>query len=223
VPDFVSTFLNWHVLITVWPLLAEGVGTTLALATLSLPIAICGGLLLAVLHGLESRPLRSLLIVYIDLLRAIPPLVLLIFIFYGLPFVGIELGPITAATLALAMNGSSFFAEIFRAGLEGVPRGLREAARSTGLTWWQTMASVVIPIGVKAILPDLVSNTIELFKETSIASAVALQELLRSAEIAQGITYNPTPLIAAAIIYLATLWPFVRLVSRIQKCSLPIS
>lgn len=220
-PDFASTFLNWHVLITVWPLLAEGVGLTMALAALSLPIAICGGLLLAVLHGLDSRPLRWALITYIDLLRAIPPLVLLIFIFYGLPFLGLELGPITAATLALSLNGASYFAEIFRAGLEGVPKGVREAARSTGLTWRQMMTSVVIPIGVSAILPDLVSNTIELFKETSIASAVALQELLRSAQIAQGITYNPTPLIAAAIIYLAVLWPFVRLVSRIQKRPTP--
>jgi polar amino acid transport system permease protein len=79
------------------------------------------------------------------------------------------------------------------------------------------MASVVIPLGTRAVLPDLASNTLELAKETSIASAVALQELLRSAQIAQGITYNPTPLVAAALIYLAAFWPVVRLVSRLQK------
>lgn len=216
-PSFTETFLNWEILAAVWPLLAQGVEMTLLLAAFSLPLAIGGGLLLAVLHGLDCRPLRAVLVAYIDLMRAIPPLVLLIFIFYGLPFLGLELGPITAATLALTLNGSSYFAEIFRAGLESVPAGLREAARSTGLTWRQMMGAVVIPIGIRNVLPDLVSNTLELFKETSIASAVALQELLRSAQIAQGITYNPTPLVAAAAIYLLALWPFVRLVSHMQK------
>lgn len=218
-PSFTETFLNWEILAAVWPLLAQGVEMTLLLAAFSLPLAIGGGLLLAVLHGLDCRPLRAVLVAYIDLMRAIPPLVLLIFIFYGLPFLGLELGPITAATLALTLNGSSYFAEIFRAGLESVPAGLREAARSTGLTWRQMMGTVVIPIGIRNVLPDLVSNTLELFKETSIASAVALQELLRSAQIAQGITYNPTPLVAAAAIYLLALWPFVRLVSHMQKRS----
>lgn len=218
-PSFTETFLNWDILAAVWPLLAQGVEMTLLLAAFSLPLAIGGGLLLAVLHGLDCRPLRAVLVAYIDLMRAIPPLVLLIFIFYGLPFLGLELGPITAATLALTLNGSSYFAEIFRAGLESVPTGLREAARSTGLTWRQMMGAVVIPIGIRNVLPDLVSNTLELFKETSIASAVALQELLRSAQIAQGITYNPTPLVAAAAIYLLALWPFVRLVSHMQKRS----
>lgn len=218
-PSFTETFLNWEILAAVWPLLAQGVEMTLLLAAFSLPLAIGGGLLLAVLHGLDCRPLRAVLVAYIDLMRAIPPLVLLIFIFYGLPFLGLELGPITAATLALTLNGSSYFAEIFRAGLESVPAGLREAARSTGLTWRQMMGAVVIPIGIRNVLPDLVSNTLELFKETSIASAVALQELLRSAQIAQGITYNPTPLVAAAAIYLLALWPFVRLVSHMQKRS----
>jgi len=75
----------------------------------------------------------------------------------------------------------------------------------------------VIPIGTRNVLPDLVSNSLELIKETSIASAVALQELLRSAQIAQGITYSPAPLVVAALIYLFALWPLVRVTSYLQS------
>jgi polar amino acid transport system permease protein len=79
------------------------------------------------------------------------------------------------------------------------------------------MTHVVAPQGTRNVLPDLVSNMVELVKQTSIASAVALQELLRSAQLGQGLLYNPTPLVAAAIIYFLMFWPFVRLVSRMQN------
>jgi polar amino acid transport system permease protein len=205
------------VLWEVSPLLIEGLWLTLALAAVAVPLSIAIGLAIAVAQDLRSTALRMVLVAYVDTLRAIPPLVLLIFIYYGMPFLGLNLGGFTAAVLALTLNGSSYFAEIFRAGIESVPKGQREAARSTGLTWLQSMAYVVVPQGTRNVLPDLVSNTVELFKQTSIASAVALQELLRSAQIAQGLLYNPTPLVAAAIVYFLMFWPFVRLVSRMQN------
>nr|PZN45503.1 MAG: amino acid ABC transporter permease [Pseudomonadota bacterium] len=215
--DFTSTFFNFDILREVWPLLAEGLWMTIALAVVSVPLAVFVGLLIALAQEARHPVLRCLIVGYVDVMRAIPPLVLLIFIFYGLPFLGLQLSEYPAAVLALVVNGSSYFAEIFRAGLESVPRGQREAARSTGLTWAQSMTYVVVPQGTRNVLPDLVSNTVELVKQTSIASAVALQELLRSAQIAQGLTYNPTPLIAAAVIYFVMFWPFVRLVSRLQN------
>jgi polar amino acid transport system permease protein len=215
--EFVTTFLNLDVLREVSPLLIEGLWLTLALAAVAVPLSIAIGLAIAVAQDLRITALRMVLVAYVDTLRAIPPLVLLIFIFYGMPFLGLNLGGFTAAVLALTLNGSSYFAEIFRAGVESVPNGQREAARSTGLTWLQSMAYVIVPQGTRNVLPDLVSNTVELFKQTSIASAVALQELLRSAQIAQGLLYNPTPLVAAAIVYFLMFWPFVRLVSRMQN------
>lgn len=215
--EFVTTFLNLEVLKQVWPLLLQGLWMTLALAAVSVPLAVLGGVAIAMAQDVPNRLLRFLIVAYVDLLRAIPPLVLLILIFFGLPFLGLKLNEFTAAVLALTLNGSSYFAEIFRAGIESVPKGQREAARSTGLTWFQTMANVVVPQGTRNVLPDLISNTVELVKQTSIASAVALQELLRSAQLAQGLLYNPTPLIAAAIIYFLMFWPFVRLVSRLQN------
>ena len=79
------------------------------------------------------------------------------------------------------------------------------------------MINVIIPQGVRNVLPDLITNVLELAKQTSLASVVGLQELLRNAQIAQGLTYNPTPLVAAALVYFLLLWPFVRLVSRLQR------
>ncbi|MGX1785618.1 amino acid ABC transporter permease [Bosea sp. NPDC055332] len=215
--ELVTTFFNLDVLRQVWPLLLQGFWMTLALAAVAVPLSVLAGIAIAMAQDAPSRLLRFLLIAYVDVLRAIPPLVLLIFIFFGLPFLGLKLNEFTAAVLALTLNGSSYFAEIFRAGIESVAKGQREAARSTGLSWYQSMAYVVVPQGTRNVLPDLISNTVELVKQTSIASAVALQELLRSAQLAQGLLYNPTPLIAAAIVYFLMFWPFVRLVSRLQN------
>ena len=215
--ELVTTFFNLDVLAQVWPLLLQGFWMTLALAAVAVPLSVLTGIAIAMAQDVPSKLLRFLLIAYVDVLRAIPPLVLLIFIFFGLPFLGLKLNEFTAAVLALTLNGSSYFAEIFRAGIESVPKGQREAARSTGLSWFQSMVYVVVPQGTRNVLPDLISNTVELVKQTSIASAVALQELLRSAQLAQGLLYNPTPLIAAAIVYFLMFWPFVRLVSRLQN------
>ncbi len=215
--EIVTTFFNVDVFVQIWPLLLQGLWMTLALAAVTAPLSAVVGLAIAMAQDLPSKPLRFALVAYVDVLRAIPPLVLLIFIFFGLPFLGLKLNEFTAAVLALTLNGSSYFAEIFRAGLESVPNGQREAARSTGLTWFQSMTQVVAPQGTRNVLPDLVSNMVELVKQTSIASAVALQELLRSAQLGQGLLYNPTPLVAAAIIYFLMFWPFVRLVSRMQN------
>ncbi len=215
--NVIDSFFNLQVLTEVYPLLLKGIRLTALLTVVAIPLAAALGLLLAVLHSLPNRFLRGLLVTYIDALRAVPPLVLLVFIYFGLPFLGVRFDAFTAVVLALVLNGSSFFGEIFRAGLESVPKGQDEAARSTGLTGTQTMINVIIPQGVRNVLPDLITNVLELAKQTSLASVVGLQELLRNAQIAQGLTYNPTPLVAAALVYFLLLWPFVRLVSRLQR------
>lgn len=215
--NVIDSFFNLQVLTEVYPLLLKGIRLTALLTVVAIPLAAALGLLLAVLHSLPNRFLRGLLVTYIDALRAVPPLVMLVFIYFGLPFLGVRFDAFTAVVLALVLNGSSFFGEIFRAGLESVPKGQDEAARSTGLTGTQTMINVIIPQGVRNVLPDLITNVLELAKQTSLASVVGLQELLRNAQIAQGLTYNPTPLVAAALVYFLLLWPFVRLVSRLQR------
>ena len=215
--QLIDTFLNPDIMRTSVPYLVRGFWMTLGLCALVIPLGIVGGLILASLHNLGHRWLNAILIVYVDLFRAFPPLVLLIFVYYGLPSMGVELSPLSAVVLAFTLNTSSYYGEILRAGIESVPLGQWEAARSTGLGRFQTMLHVVVPQAVRTVLPDLVGNTLEVVKLTSLASVVALPELLRMARIAQGITFNPTPLVLAAIVYFLLLWPFVRLLSRMER------
>jgi polar amino acid transport system permease protein len=215
--EFVANFANLESLARIYPLLLQGVRVTLLLSLVTIPLAVLGGLLLAVLYSFHLRFLNPVLIVYVDVLRGFPVLVLLVLIFYGLPFVGISLPAFPAAVLAIALNNSGYYGEIFRAGIETVPRGQREAARSTGLSAWQTAFSVVLPQAVRNVVAPLAGNTLELIKTTSIATVVALPELLRSARVAQESTYNPTPLTAAALMYFALLWPLTRMVARLER------
>ena len=104
----------------------------------------------------------------------------------------------------------------YRAGIESVPAGQWEAARSTGLGPTQTFVWVVLPQAVRNVLPDLVSNTIEVVKLTSLASVVSMPEMLYSADMARSLTFNASPIVLAAAIYLLLLWPAVRLVSRLE-------
>ena len=216
----VYNFFNFEILLKVHPLLLKGLGMTLGLCLVVVPLGLLGGLAVAVAYSFHVRWLNWLLIAYVDFFRSFPPLVLLILVFYGLPFLGLEVPNFIAVLFAFLLNTSSYYGEIFRAGIESIGRGQREAARSTGLTGLQTMVYVVLPQAARNVLPDLISNTLEVIKFTALASVVALPELLRMGRVAQGITYNPTPLIAVALIYLALLWPIVRLLSRLERRTL---
>lgn len=213
----VESFFNPDVMEASLPYLLQGLWMTLKLCTIVVPLGALSGLVLAALFSVPSRGLRWILVGYVDFFRAFPPLVLLVFVFYGLPFLGIEIPSLAAVTLAFLLNTSSFYGEIFRAGIESIGHGQWEAARSTGLSGVQTMAYVVLPQATRNVLPDLVSNTLEVVKLTSLASVVALPELLRMARVAQGVTFNPTPLVIAAMFYLALLWPLVRFLSVMER------
>lgn len=209
-------FFNVAIVLQAWPILIAGLWMTVKLCLVVIPLGLAGGLLVALLSTSKPRWLRWSVIPLIDFFRAVPPLVLLIFIYSGLPFAGVRLSPFVAVALAFFLNNSSYYGEIYRAGIESVGRGQWEAARSTGLGVMQAMAYVVIPQAVRNVLPDLVSNTIEVVKLTSIASVVALPELLYAADMARSITFNATPIVMAAALYLVILWPVVRLLSRLE-------
>jgi polar amino acid transport system permease protein len=209
-------FLNPEIIAKVWLYLLKGLGTTALLSLMVVPLGLASGLAVAALWSLRKRWLNGLLIVYVDFFRAFPPLVLLLFIYFGFPFVGIEIPAIVAVAIGFLLNTSSYYGEIFRAGIESVPRGQWEAARSTGLSWGQTMVNVIVPQATRNVLPDLISNTLEVVKLTTLASVVAIPELLNAARNAQALTYNATPIVLAALMYLVLLWPVVRLISRLE-------
>ncbi len=213
---FVQNFLNGEVMWAATPLLLKGLGMTLVLCLVVVPIGFLGGLAVALCFTLGRRWISWPLIAYVDFFRAFPPLVLLIFIFFGLPFLGVKLPAFAAVAIAFLLNTSSYYGEIFRAGIESVPSGQTEAALSTGLGRGQALVWIVIPQAVRNVLPDLLGNTLEVVKLTSLASVVALPELLYAARSAQAITYNPSPIVLAALVYLVLLWPGVRLLSRLE-------
>jgi polar amino acid transport system permease protein len=215
--DFVAAFLNLEIIREASPILWRGLGQTLLLSAMVVPIGLIGGLALGLLSTAGNRWVRRLAAGWVDLFRAIPPLVMLIFLYAGLPFLGLDLGAWGAVALGFLLNTSAYYGEILRAGIGSVPAGQTEAARSTGLGSAQTLVYVVLPQAVRNVLPDLISNTLEVVKLTSIASVVALPELLFQARQAQNATYNASPIVAAAVAYFILLWPVVRLLSRLEN------
>jgi polar amino acid transport system permease protein len=222
VDQILQVFFNAAILERVWPFLLRGLGMTALLSAVIVPLGVASGLAVALLYHLHLRWLNRILMAYVDFFRAFPPLVLMLFIYGGLPFLGIDLPLFGTVALAFLLNTSSYYGEIFRAGLESVPGGQTEAARSTGLSRWQTMLWVVLPQATRNVLPDLVSNTLEVIKLTTLASVIGFTELLNNARNAQALTYNATPVVAAALIYLVLLWPLVRLVSRLEHKSIAV-
>ncbi len=215
-----QNFFNMEIAAKVWPFLLTGLGMTLTLSAIVVPLGILAGLGVAVLGSLKRRWLNAILIAYVDFFRAFPPLVLLIFIYFGTPFLGLDIPKLLAVAIGFLLNTSSYYGEVFRAGIESIPKGQFEAARSTGLSGAQTLRHVVLPQAIRNVLPDLISNTLEVIKLTTLASVVALPELLNNARQAQALLYNPTPIVLAALMYLILLWPLVRLLSRLEHKSI---
>ena len=213
----IQQFFNLDIMARALPLVLAGLRQTLLLCLIVIPLGLAGGLLFALCSLSRSRTVGWVSVAAIDLFRAFPPLVLLIFVYSGLPFAGIRPTPTAAVAIAFFLNTSSYYGEVYRAGIESVGRGQWDAARSTGLGAAATLAHVVLPQAIRNVLPDLVSNTVEVVKLTSIASVVALPELLYSADMARSVTFNTSPIVLAAAIYLVMLWPVVRLVSRLER------
>ena len=216
---FTENFLNPEVIARSSRLLFIGLITTFKLVILSVIIAMVLGLILAVLRNTNKRWLNPLLIAYTDVLRSCPIIVLLMLIYYALPFVNIKLPALGAAILAISVNGSAYYAEIFRSGIEAVSKGQHEASRSLGLSYLQTMGNVVLPQAFRIVLPPLTTNTLELIKGSAVASTVALSDILRQAMQAQSMTMNATPLVVAWIVYLILLLPFVQLIHHFEARS----
>lgn len=214
---FLQNFFNLEVFQQALPYLLQGMWTTVWLSALVIPLGAAAGLLLALGQTQSSRrSLRWSIIAYIDFFRAFPPLVLLIFLYFGLPFVIGDVPKLMAVMLAFTLNNSSYFAEVFRAGIEAIPKGQMEAARSTGLTRLQALRWVILPQATRHVQADLLGNCIEVVKLTAIASVVGIPELLRNSRDVQSLVYNPSPVVLAALLYLALLWPLTRWLARLE-------
>src|ERR1044072_8835044 len=188
-----QTFFNLDIIKAAWPIILAGLGNTVLLSLVVVPLGLLGGLGLAMLASVRKPWVRWPLMAWVDFFRAFPPLVLLILLFAGLPFAGLELSGFACVCIAFFLNTGAYYGEILRAGIESIPRGQVEAARSTGLSGMQAMIYVVLPQAVRNVLPDLLSNTLEVVKLTALGSVVAVPELLYQARQAQSAPHTPPP------------------------------
>ena len=191
------------------PSIIDGVWVTIHLAVLIVLSGLALGFVLAVVRAFQIRPVNWLIVLVVDVFRALPPIVIMIVFYFALPFVGISMSGFVVAWLSLTLVLASFAEEIFWTGILSVDRGQWEAARSTGLGFLQTLRDVVLPQAVRLTIPPLTNRTIVITKSTAIASVVAVQEILTQASAAQAFSANTTPLTMAAIAYLVIFFPLV--------------
>jgi polar amino acid transport system permease protein len=214
--SLVDTFFNWSVFVGALPALLQGLWITVLLGVVSIAAGMVSGLLMALARLYGVRPVRVVARIYIDVLRSIPLLVLLVLVYYALPFVGIRMSSFMSAAVAISLVSCAYTAEIFRAGIEAIPKGQFEAADAIGLGFFSSMRFVILPQAFRIVVPPLTSNCINVLKDTALASVVAMPDLLKQATQAQALAANPTPLIGAAVLYLLILLPLVRLVSYFE-------
>lgn len=206
---FADQFFNLEVMAKYLPDVVGGLWVTLALALGVIVSGVALGLALACLRAFQWRPVNWLIVLFVDLFRALPPLVLLIVGYFGLPYAGIQLSGFTISWLCLSFVLAAFAEEIFWAGITSVHKGQWEAARSTGLSFPETLIYVVIPQAVRMTIPPLTNRTIAITKNTALASVVAVQEMLTVAQTSLAYAANTSPLTLAAIGYLLVFFPLV--------------
>ena len=191
------------------PDILSGVVVTLELAVLVVVSGLVLGLLLAVVRAFQIRPINFVLVLFVDVFRAVPPLVIMILAYFALPYAGVQFSGFVAAWLSLMLVLAAFAEEIYWAGILSVDKGQWEASRSTGLTFFDTLVHVVLLQAVRMTIPPLTNRTIAITKNTALASVVAVQEILSQAGAAQAFAANTTPLTMASIAYLLIFLPLV--------------
>ena len=206
---FAEVFLNTAVMAKYLPDIISGFVLTIGLAALVVIAGIAAGLALAVLRSLGVRPLNWAIIFAVDLFRALPPLVIIVLLYFGLPSVNVSPNAFVATWLSLSLVLMAFAEEILWAGITAVPKGQWEAARSTGLSFGQALGWVVLPQAIRLTIPPLTNRTIAITKGTALGSVIGLAEILSQAQSAVSFSFNPSPLLLGAAAYLVLFLPVV--------------
>ena len=202
-------------------LMLQGSEVTLEIFCVTLVLALPLGILAALGRLSKLRVLSRFMEFYIWLMRGTPLMLQLLFVYFALPMVGILLPDLAAALLAFTLNYAAYFAEIFRAGIQSVPRGQYEAAKTLGMTYPQTMRRIILPQVIRMVLPPVSNETINLVKDTSLIYILAMNDLLRVARTIVQREFDMTPFVVAAVFYLAMTavltWGFKKLEAHYGK------
>ena len=198
--------------------MAEGSKVTLEIFFVTLLLALPLGMLASLARLSSCRPLSLLMEFYIWLMRGTPLMLQLLFVYFALPMVGIMLPDLAAALLAFTLNYAAYFAEIFRSGIQAVPKGQYEAAKTLGMSYTQTMRRIILPQVIRIVLPPISNETINLVKDTSLIYILAMNDLLRVARTIVQRDFDMMPFLVAAVFYLlmtfVLTWVFKRLEVR---------
>jgi len=206
---FLDQFLNQTVLVKYTPLILKGAGVTILLSVLIVLTGLMLGAGLACLRAYRIKALSFAIVIFADVLRALPPLVLILLAFFGLPNIGVVLSSFTVLFLVLSMVLAAFAEEIVWAGITATPKGQWEAARSTGLTFTQALGYVVLPQAVRMVIPPLTNRAIAITKMTALGMVIGVPDILGQATTAQSFSANASPLTLAAIAYVVIFLPLV--------------
>jgi polar amino acid transport system permease protein len=206
---FAATFLDADVALRYAPQILEGVWTTIGIGLAVVATGLSAGLGLAVLRALGIRAVNLPLIQLVDILRALPPLVIVLIIYFGFPNIGIVIPSAVVLWMSLSAVLAAFAEEVFWAGITSTPQGQWLAARATGLSFLQTLGYVVLPQAVRLAIPPLTNRTIAITKNTALGSAIGVNEILGQATSAEAFSGNATPLVMAAVLYLLIFLPLV--------------
>ena len=179
----------------------EGLGITLEVFIITLALSLPLGLMLALARISNCKPLSFIVETYIWLMRGTPLMLQLLFVYYALPSVGIKMSDMTAALLAFSLNYAAYFAEIYRGGIESIPKGQYEAAEVLGYSKVQTFWKIIFPQMVKRVLPPVTNEIITLVKDTSLAFALAYTEMFTLAKQVAASTASIMPLFIAGLFY----------------------
>jgi polar amino acid transport system permease protein len=200
--EMTQLFFNFEVIRKAWPTLVRGFWTTL---------------LLAVFRSFNNVVLNVFIITYVDFFRAMPIIVLMYLIYYALPFMGIRLSAIMSGIIALGLNSSAYVSEIFRAGFLSIKKGQIEAAHALGLNPMKTMRLVILPQAFRVVIPPLVGNYVASAKDTALASAISIIELLKAGLSQKSLLANPSPLIFVTVLYLVMFVPLTRFSGLLER------
>jgi polar amino acid transport system permease protein len=192
-------------IISIIPQMLMGTVDTLRLFFITIVLAIPLGILLAFCRVSSFTVLRNIVAAYVYVLRGTPLMLQLLFVYFGLPFIpviGVRLDDFPAAVLAFVLNYGAYFCEIFRAGIQAIPKGQYEAAKTLGMNYVQTMRRIILPQVFKIILPPVSNETITLVKDTSLIYVLAMNDLLRTTRNLVQRDFNIMPFVVAGVFYL---------------------
>jgi polar amino acid transport system permease protein len=209
VNPLLDNFFNPQVLAQYGPTILGGFGVTVAVALLTILIGVGAGLILAIVRAMRFRAADVAIALFSDVFRTLPQLVIIVFVYFGLPYADIQLSPFSATVISLAAVLAAFATEIFWAAIQAVPQGQWDAARSLGLGFFRILFLVILPQAIRIAVPLLTNRAISITKGTALGTAVSLPELLGRSESAMAIAANPSPLTLAAAFYLLFFVPLV--------------